>query len=149
MVSMSYSQRYFPSVCSPEHSAFQVSFHDYSGLGPLFYFWYEIDLVSCWLLCTFMQISSVGLDHGDLLKQQNVHYGRIVVQDSLRVWSSYNMDFWEHQGQMLSVRQQVLIWEAPLYASFLQTKPAAGNLKRKSTYLRNMSVENFPTGSLL
>lgn len=51
MVSMSYLQWHFSSVCIPEHSAFQVCFHDCSGLGLPFYFWYEIDLVSCWLLC--------------------------------------------------------------------------------------------------
>ena len=105
MVSMSYSKWYFPSVCSPEHSAFQVSFHDYSGLGPLFYFCYEIDLVSCWLLCYIhANFFSWSWSRG-LFKQQNVHYGRRVVKDSLRVWSSYNVDFWEHHGQMVSVRQ--------------------------------------------
>lgn len=54
-----------------------------------------------------MQIPSVGLDRGDLLKQNNVHYGRCVVKDPPEVWSAYKVDFWEHQGQMLLVRQQI------------------------------------------
>lgn len=54
-----------------------------------------------------MQISSIGLDHGDLLKQHKEHYGRCIVKDPLGVWSAQEVDFWQHQKQMLLVSRQI------------------------------------------